>query len=152
VWNGLRATTEASELVAIHDAARPCTAVHVISSTIAAARERGAAVAAQRVTDTLKRSADGATIESTVERSGLWSVQTPQVFRRSTLIKALQEAMQRGLTLTDDTAACELIGQSVWLVESRLPNPKITYPEDIPCIEWLLGNRSANLQPPERDA
>jgi 2-C-methyl-D-erythritol 4-phosphate cytidylyltransferase len=81
VWNGLRALSVASEIVAIQDAARPCTDAELIAATVKAAEESGAAVAAQPVTDTLKESADGRFIQRTLDRSRLWSVQTPQTFR-----------------------------------------------------------------------
>lgn len=139
VWNGLEGTAAGCEIVAIQDGARPCTAAEVIQATLAAARESGAAVAAQRVTDTLKESGDGRLIDRTVDRSRLWAVQTPQAFRRSTLINALTEVRRRGVLVTDDTAACEFVGQPIRLVESRLPNPKVTYPGDLPYIELLLS-------------
>ncbi len=139
VWNGLKATHAACEWVAIQDGARPCTAVSVIEDTLAAARESGAAVAAQRVTDTLKQSADGRVIDRTVDRSTLWAVQTPQAFRRDVILRAIEEVRRQGRVLTDDTAACEAIGQPVRLVESPFPNPKVTYPGDVPYIESLLA-------------
>ncbi len=139
VWNGLQATAAGSDLVAIHDGARPCTPDEVIQATLVAARETGAAVAAQRVTDTLKESDDGRLIDRTVDRSRLWAVQTPQAFRRSILINALTEVRRRGVQVTDDTAACEFVGQPIRLVESRRPNPKVTYPGDLPYIELLLS-------------
>lgn len=145
VWNGLMAAGEASEIVAIQDGARPCTRQEVIEATISAAREVGAAVAAQRVTDTIKESGDGCFIDRTVDRSRLWAVQTPQVFRRRVLVEALGEVRRRGLQVTDDTAACELVGQAVRLVESRHPNPKVTYPGDLPYIRLLLEDPALGI-------
>jgi 2-C-methyl-D-erythritol 4-phosphate cytidylyltransferase len=95
-------------------------------------------VAAQAVTDTIKESHDGKTIERTLDRALLWAVQTPQTFRVDVIRRALSEVRRRGLVVTDDTAACELIGQQARLVVSTLPNPKVTRPEDLPCIEALL--------------
>jgi 2-C-methyl-D-erythritol 4-phosphate cytidylyltransferase len=138
VWNGLEALSPQSEIVAIQDAARPCTSPALIAATVAAAREIGAAVAAQAVTDTIKESHDGKLIERTLDRSRLWAVQTPQTFRVETIRRALSEVRQRGLLVTDDTAACELIGQPVQLVVSTQPNPKVTRPEDLPCVEAVL--------------
>ena len=138
VCNGLAALSAETTIVAIQDAARPCTSDDLIAATIAAARETGAAVAAQAVTDTIKETSDGKTIFRTVDRSRLWSVQTPQTFRVEVIRRALAEVRQRGLVLTDDTAACELIGQSVRLVASAAPNPKVTVPGDLPFIETLL--------------
>lgn len=138
VWNGLEAVSPETEIVAIQDAARPCTSGDLIAATIQAARETGAAVATQPVTDTIKESADGRTIARTVDRSRLWSVQTPQTFRIGVIRRAIAAARSQNLVLTDDTAACELIGQAVRLVKSVLPNPKVTVPADLPFVETLL--------------
>jgi len=138
VWNGLQALSAQAEIVAIQDGARPCTHSVVIEATIKAAREVGAAVAAQAVTDTIKESRDGKWIERTVDRSRLWAVQTPQAFHVDVLRRALEEVRSRGLTVTDDTTACEMIGQKVELVVTAYPNPKVTRPEDLPVIEALL--------------
>ena len=138
VWNGLAAVSPKTEIVAIQDAARPCTSIALIAATIAAARETGAAVAAQPVTDTIKETADGKIISRTVDRSKLWSVQTPQTFRVEVIRRAISAAREKNLILTDDTAACELIGQPVQLVKSATPNPKVTVPADLPFIENLL--------------
>jgi len=143
VWNGLEALSLEADIVAIQDAARPCTEQALIEETIEAARVTGAAVAAQAVTDTIKESADGELIERTVDRSRLWAVQTPQSFRVSIIRSALAEARRRGLLVTDDTAACELIGQPVKLVVSNRPNPKVTRPEDLAFVEVLLKGAGA---------
>jgi len=138
VWNGIQAIEAGSQILAIHDGARPCVSAELISDCVKAARDFGAAVAAQRVTDTIKESEDGIAISRTVDRLKLWSVQTPQVFRVDVIRRAIATARERGLNLTDDTAACELIGQPVRLVESKRPNPKVTVPADLPFIEALL--------------
>jgi 2-C-methyl-D-erythritol 4-phosphate cytidylyltransferase len=142
VWNGLEALPPTAEIVAIHDAARPCTSGELIAATVKAADETGAAVAAQPVTDTIKESADGKLIRFTLDRSLLWAVQTPQTFRVEVIRRALTEARRRKLVFTDDTAACELIGQPVRLVSSIAPNPKITVAGDLPFIEMLLRNKT----------
>ena len=138
VWNGLEALSPKTEIVAIQDAARPCTTEELIAATIEAARETGAAVAAQQITDTIKESVDGKTISRTLDRAKLWSVQTPQTFRVEVIRRAISTARQKKLVFTDDTAACELIGQPVQLVPSTTPNPKVTVPGDLPFIETLL--------------
>ena len=142
VWNGLATLSPGAEIVAIQDAARPCTSQSVIAATVAAARETGAAVAAQAVTDTIKESRDGNLIERTLDRSRLWAVQTPQTFRVEIIHRALSEVRQRGLLVTDDTAACELICQPVRLVVSAEPNPKVTRPEDLPYVEAVLRGQA----------
>jgi 2-C-methyl-D-erythritol 4-phosphate cytidylyltransferase len=143
VWNGLEALPSHTELVLIQDAARPCTAPSLITASIEAARRDGAAVAAQAVTDTIKESPDGLWVERTLDRSRLWAVQTPQTFRVEIIRRALAEVRRRGLIVTDDTAACELIGQRVRLVPGATPNPKITRPEDLPYAAMLLDRTAA---------
>jgi 2-C-methyl-D-erythritol 4-phosphate cytidylyltransferase len=138
VWNGLEALSSKIEIVAIHDAARPCATEELIVATIVAARETGAAVAAQQITDTIKESDEGKTISRTLDRAKLWSVQTPQTFRVEIIRRAIFAARQKNLIFTDDTAACDLIGQPVQLVSSSAPNPKVTVPGDLPFIETLL--------------
>ncbi|MFO1476009.1 MAG: 2-C-methyl-D-erythritol 4-phosphate cytidylyltransferase [Verrucomicrobiota bacterium] len=138
VWNGLEAAPAGTEVVAIQDAARPCTDRDLIRDTLASARAHGAAVAAQPVTDTIKESADGTVVDRTLDRSKLWAVQTPQCFQLSVIRDALSEVRRRGALVTDDTAACELTGHPVRLVASHRPNPKVTRPEDLPNIEFML--------------
>lgn len=139
VWNGLEAAPSNTTAVAIQDGARPCTHLSLIEATISAAIETGAAVAAQRVTDTIKSSDNGETISGHLDRSRLWAVQTPQCFRLPTIREALSEVRRRNLLVTDDTAACELIGQPVRLVPSPHPNPKVTVVSDLLFVELLLN-------------
>jgi 2-C-methyl-D-erythritol 4-phosphate cytidylyltransferase len=128
-----------TDIVAIQDAARPCTTEALIEATIAAARQEGAAVAAQAVSDTIKLSEDGRFIARHLDRSRLWAVQTPQTFRVEVIRRALARVREQKLVVTDDTAACDLIGQAVRLVCRAEPNPKITRPEDVPWVEMLLN-------------
>lgn len=143
VWNGVNATDEASAVVAIQDGARPCTPLGSLGQAIDAARETGAAVLAKRVSDTLKRGDGQAQILGTVDRENLWAVQTPQVFRREVILAALAKVRDEGLAITDDTAACEALGQAVKLIECDRPNPKATTPDDLPFIESLLAAEAA---------
>ncbi len=138
VWNGLERVALTAEVVAIQDAARPCTSVELIRDTVEAAKKFGAAVAAEPVSDTIKESSDGEVNERTIDRSKLWSVQTPQAFRVEVIREALGEVRKRGLLVTDDTAACELIGQKVRLVRGHGANPKVTQPKDLAYIEAVL--------------
>ena len=145
VWNGLEALPREATIVAIQDGARPCTSQEIIHDTLAAAKETGAAVAAQKVTDTIKEAGANGTIARNVDRTHLWSVQTPQAFRVEVIRRALSEVFVRGLAITDDTAACELINQPVRLVESAMPNPKVTVQTDVTLVEhyltaWQGGN------------
>ena len=139
VWNGVNATAAESEIIAIQDGARPCTPLAAIQLAVVTAREMGAAVLARRLADTLKRGDGEGKIVGTVDRENLWAVQTPQVFRREIILAALAKVRDEGLSITDDTAACEALGQAVKLVECDQPNPKATTPADLPYIESLLA-------------
>jgi len=145
VWNGLKALSPGAEIVAIQDGARPCATHALIQATIDAAREFGAAVAAQPVSDTIKASQDGLTISQHLERSRLWAVQTPQTFRVGIIRRALEMVREKGMQVTDDTAACALIGQPVRLVSGADANPKVTVPADVPCVEFLLNRMAAHV-------
>lgn len=138
VWCGLAALAPSTALVAIQDGARPCTPPELIEAVVAAAGKEGAAVAAQRVTDTIKQSDGGQIVARHLDRSRLWAVQTPQAFRVEVIRRALLAVREKGLVVTDDTAACELIGQAVRLIEGSAPNPKVTVPADLPYIEMLM--------------
>lgn len=140
VWNGLKAVPAEAEIVVIHDAARPCVSEELIAATIKQADETGAAVAAHPVTDTIKESEDGRLVQRTLDRARLWAMETPQTFRAGVIRRAIEAARSRNMLFTDDTAACELIGQPVRLVSSIAPNPKVTVPGDLPYVEILLGN------------
>jgi len=142
VWQGLQHLAPAAEIVVIQDAARPCTSLALIRATIVAARQDGAAVAAQPVTDTIKLSDDGRVISRHLDRSLLWAVQTPQTFRVGIIRRALAKVREKGLQVTDDTAACECVGQPVRLVLGTEPNPKVTVPDDVPYVEMLLKHSS----------
>jgi 2-C-methyl-D-erythritol 4-phosphate cytidylyltransferase len=148
VWNGLEALPPGTELVAIQDAARPCTSQALVEATLAAARQDGAAVAAQAVSDTIKDSEDGRFIGRHLDRSRLWAVQTPQCFRVEVIRRALAKVREQKLRVTDDTAACEFIGQAVRLVCRPEPNPKVTRPEDLPWVEMLLKNLEPEWRKP----
>ena len=142
VLQGLTMTNESACLVAVHDGARPCVSDRILADCFAEAGRWGAAIAAAKVTDTLKESDDGQRIRRNVDRARLWAAQTPQVFRREILMRALRCAQETGAQITDEAAAWELIGQPVILVENPDPNPKVTVKADLPFVEWLLSQKS----------
>jgi len=144
VWAGLEAAPPKAGIVAVHDAARPCVNNDLIAATVKYAEETGAAVAAHPVTDTIKESADGRLIQKTLDRSQLWAMETPQTFRFDVIRRAIAAARSKKMVFTDDTAACELIGQPVRLVSSIAPNPKVTLPGDLLFVETLLNKRNGH--------
>jgi 2-C-methyl-D-erythritol 4-phosphate cytidylyltransferase len=138
VSNGLAAVNADCEWVAIQDGARPCTPGAAITDTLAAAREIGAAVTAGKVIDTLKEADGAGRIARNVNRTHLWAVQTPQIFALEIIRNAMAAVREQGASVTDDTAACELISQPVALVDGEGPNPKVTTSSDLLWVELLL--------------
>ncbi len=138
VANGVAACCDTAAYVAIHDGARPLITPSLIASVIQAAWRDGAAAAAVPVKDTVKVVDSEGFVQSTPDRSCLWNVQTPQIFRREWYEQALQAAQQSGLHATDDCALLEAAGYPVRLVAGSYANLKITTPEDIRIAEgWI---------------
>jgi 2-C-methyl-D-erythritol 4-phosphate cytidylyltransferase len=133
--------------VIVHDAARPLAEPELFQRALAELEASGAdaAIAAAPVSDTIKEvDEDGITVARTLERSRLWAVQTPQVFRRSALERALGDASDELLAAaTDDAWLVERAGGSVRVVSSSPDNLKVTTPNDLRVAELLLGARSS---------
>jgi 2-C-methyl-D-erythritol 4-phosphate cytidylyltransferase / 2-C-methyl-D-erythritol 2,4-cyclodiphosphate synthase len=139
VRNALEAVPAGTELVAVHDGARPLATPALISAVIHAARETGAALPATPVSDTVKRSADGRDTRETVDRRELYGVQTPQIFDAELLREAYRSAQREGFSGTDDASYVERLGHPVRLVPGEKTNLKITVAEDLRMAEALLG-------------
>jgi 2-C-methyl-D-erythritol 4-phosphate cytidylyltransferase len=125
------------DFVAIHDAARPCIVDEWITAVFEAAQKHDAAIPAVPVSSTLKRVAADHTIAETVDRSGLWEAQTPQVFRRQLLMEAY--AKRGGFTATDEAQLVERLGKKVHIVPGSTINIKITTREDLRLAEAALN-------------
>jgi 2-C-methyl-D-erythritol 4-phosphate cytidylyltransferase len=145
VINGLECMGPEARFVTVHDGARPCVSPKLISETVRVARRYGSAVAAKRITDTVKYVEAGLTVTRTLDRSKLWAVQTPQTFRVDLLKKAYEAVTQKDLTVTDEASAVELLPEDVHLVEAMEPNIKITTGEDLPVAAALLKLDPANF-------
>ena len=134
---GLAACDIDTRLVVIHDAARPCVRSELIAEVVNQAKRQGAVAVGRPVTDTVKMCAKGSTVTETVPRDKLWAVQTPQAFQLKVLKAALAKLEPRQ-EVTDDCQAVELAGGTVKIVESLLPNFKITTVEDLQVAGALL--------------
>lgn len=137
---------EDESLIAVHDGARPLIDAATIERCLSAARGHGNAVAAVPVTDTLKAAGPGNVVQRTVERDGLYAVQTPQIFRWRTLAEAHVAARDSGFVGTDEASLVEQFGtEPIHLVPGSGRNIKITRPEDLPLAEAILR---ARMNPP----
>ena len=132
-----------SELVAIHDGARPLVTPQVIDSAVCAAETYGAAAPAIAVHDTIKVAVDGI-VKETPDRRTLFAVQTPQVFFLEHIQTALAEALSCGIALTDDCSAAEAAGMQVYLTQGSEENRKITVPTDLILAEAILKGRETS--------
>lgn len=104
----------------------------------------GAAVLAVPVKDTIKQVNAEGVVTATPDRSSLWSIQTPQAFRLSSLLSAYESAEQDGFLGTDDAMLAERQGMSVKVVEGNYTNIKLTTPEDLKYAAFLLGERRSD--------
>ncbi len=144
VQAGLRAVSASSEYVLVHDAARPFVTKELIDVVLAAAKLSGAAVCGAPCSDSLKEVGEDGLVQRTVDRSKLWTVQTPQIFRTQLLRDSYQSAMRSGALFTDDTAVVEQAGHPVRLVLYHGINLKVTTPSDWKLAEAFLQFGDSN--------
>jgi 2-C-methyl-D-erythritol 4-phosphate cytidylyltransferase len=135
---GLRAVSSSSDFVMVHDAARPFVTKELIEIVLSAAKLSDAAVCGAPCSDSLKEVAEDGLVVTTVDRSRLWTVQTPQIFRTKLLRECYAAAAASGETFTDDTAVVEKAGHPVRIVLYHGINLKITTPSDWSLAQALL--------------
>lgn len=138
VLRGFEAVSDKSEFVAIHDGARCLITPEKIEKVIRAAYNHGAATAASRVSDTVKKANAAGFAAETIDRDSLWLAQTPQVFKTELYRAAAYVAKEEGFTATDDNMLAEHIGYPVKLVDCGTGNIKLTTPADLAVAEVLL--------------
>ena len=137
VYNGLLQLNESCGIVLIHDGARPFTSEESIMESIAIASEFGSACVAVPVKDTIKSADNNNIVQETLERSRLWSIQTPQTFRYGLILDAHKKALEAGFSGTDDAMLVERLGHPLRLVYGSYYNIKITTEEDLVLAEAI---------------
>jgi 2-C-methyl-D-erythritol 4-phosphate cytidylyltransferase len=137
VANALQLVKPEADLVAVHDAVRPCVTEAQLNAVFAEAARIGAALLAVPISDTVKR-VDGPKVVGTLPRQGLWLAQTPQVFRRDWLLEAYARRAELGREITDDAQLVEAAGHPVHVVEGAATNVKITTKADLILAEAVL--------------
>ena len=141
VNKGIELINDDIDLIAVHDACRCCVTEEIINSTIAAAARSGAAIPACPVTATIKQVKDNI-ITQTVDRTGLYEAQTPQIFSASLLKKAYENLKNLDKSkISDDSQLVEALGHKVTIVETDSSNIKITRQSDIAVAEAILKSR-----------
>ena len=138
---GVSAVKASAKLIAIHDAARPLVTEAVIKRTVCAAAQYMAAVPVIPSVDTLKVVSEKDRIVGTIDRNTVYRVQTPQVFDAVLIKGALTKASEKGLALTDDSAAMDMTGFQTYTVAGEEDNIKITTPRDLIIAEAILKSR-----------
>lgn len=142
VYKGLQEINSQAALVAVHDGARPLILPEHIEASVEAAMQHNAAAIGVKVKDTIKLVDDRRNIVNTLDRRFLWAVQTPQTFRTHIIMKAYQEAIEKGISATDDCMLVERTGVQVKMVEGSYDNIKITTPEDIYMAEAIIEGKA----------
>ena len=141
VFNGLKAVNKDCDIVLVHDGARPFVTDKIIKGSIESAKINRCVIVGVPVKDTIKVINKDNEVCDTPNRSTLWSIQTPQVFEYSSIIKAHQRAKEENYYGTDDSMLVENIGQEVTMIMGSYDNIKITSPEDISIGEKILSLR-----------
>ncbi|MBW3595506.1 MAG: 2-C-methyl-D-erythritol 4-phosphate cytidylyltransferase [Actinobacteria bacterium] len=142
VWNGLKVVT--SEIVVVHDAARPMATAALVESVVAALDDStDAVVAAVPVDETLKLVRDGDLVSETIDRSLLWRAQTPAAFRTDVLRAAHERAHADAFVGTDESQLVERYGRTIRVVPGTRDNLKVTFPEDFSVVEAMIETRLA---------
>ena len=142
VYNGLMAVKDGVQYVMIHDGARPFISEEIVEKSLSMTKEKQATVVAVPVKDTIKVVNEEYEVEDTPKRSTLWSVQTPQSFKKELLIEAYAYARERNLIVTDDSMLVEAYGKRVHVVEGDYNNIKITTQEDLVLGQAILMSKT----------
>ena len=148
VANALEKLNPEIELVAIHDAVRPATPAPLIDALFQAAAQHGAAIPGIPISDTIKQVDNALKVQQTIPRSGLWLVQTPQVFRKDWLLEAYAKRKELQEAITDDSQLIESLGHPVQMVLGSPQNIKITSREDLILAEMFIKNRQSEAPKP----
>ncbi len=130
VWAGIQEAGTA-QWISVHDGARPLIRPDAIEACFALARAHGSATCAEPVANTLKRADADHRIVAAVDRTDLWAMQTPQIFRLALLRSAYEKVIADGQVVTDETSALAAVGAPVFLYENPGWNFKITFPRDL---------------------
>ena len=138
VFNGIKSVNIETDIVVIHDGARPLVSELIIKESILIAEKYGAAVSAVPLKDTVKKIGENFFIHSTLDRRKIWRAQTPQTFRFKLIKSAYEKAFKEGVITTDDAAILEKYGSEVKLFFGAEENIKITSPFDIFIAESIL--------------
>jgi len=138
---GLKEVKSDTDIVIVHDGARPFVTKEIISRAVNDAKEHGATVVAVPAIDTVKASKKGNFVGETVDRSNLWLIQTPQAFKYKIIKEAYERAAKINYKATDDSKLVERMGIPVKITKGSYENIKITTPDDLMVARGILKAR-----------
>jgi 2-C-methyl-D-erythritol 4-phosphate cytidylyltransferase len=141
VFNGLQSVSADTDVVVIHDGARPFVTKEIIARAVDSLKACKAAVVGMPVKDTIKTVNESGFIINTLNRNLLWQAQTPQVFDAQLIKEAYRLAQKDGFQATDDSSLVERLGERVKMIQGSYDNIKITTPEDIITAEAILRSK-----------
>lgn len=147
VYNGLKSAVDfmMTDIIAVHDGARALVEPDLVDRVVVTAEDCGGAIAGIPAKDTIKL-IDGEYVVSTLDRSQLWQIQTPQAFRFDILMRAHEAARAEGFRGTDDSVLVERIGGRIKVVAGSEENIKITTPTDLVIAEAILRERYRGIK------
>ena len=148
---GLQQLSDATRYVAVHDGARPLITPSQIENVFEQARTHQAASLVEPVRDTLKRADDNLIVTGSIDRHGVYAMQTPQVFERELIEEAYRRVSESAEIVTDEVSAVELLGHKIVLVPNPEANFKITYERDLKLAEAVLRQRQTGNFLPTKD-
>ena len=143
VWEGLRAVSAKAAFVAIHDGARPLVTPGMIRECLSLAKKTGAACLATPIPETVKRATDDGIVNGSVDRAGLWAMQTPQIFSTPLIVQAYAALLACNEPVTDEVTAVQRSGKPISLLRNEDWNIKITFPRDLEMARQVLQLRAA---------
>ncbi len=141
VQNGLLEISEKSDFVMVHDAARPLVTEEKLAEVILAAFEFGASALGVPEKNTLKLSDENGFITHTIDRSNVFAIHTPQIFKKNMILRMYENAKNENISATDDCYLAEVMGEKIKIVCDSYENIKITTKEDLVIAEQILSER-----------
>jgi 2-C-methyl-D-erythritol 4-phosphate cytidylyltransferase len=142
VFNALlSASAKGEDLIVVHDAARALLPKEVLNNAIILAKEKGNAVVCVKAKDTLVKGDN--TISDYVKRDDVYYVQTPQIFKYETLLKAFKKAEKENITATDESTLVRNLGKKVFIAEGSVFNFKITTKDDVKLFKQIVGKQKS---------
>ncbi len=141
VFKGIKAVSLDSEVILIHDGARPFVTNEITNESVVSAVGYGCSIVGMPVKDTIKTINEEGFVEGTPKRENLWLVQTPQTFKKEIILEAHQKREKENLSVTDDAMLVEALGIKVKMIRGSYENIKITTPEDLEFGQVILKRR-----------